>query len=100
MWLLDAPRVEFAFRQGGIADKRGSAATRRRPGTTREQEDCRTSRAAGRIEEDQEMDVQAKVTEIIVRFDYEATDEYPYMLHCHILEHEDYGMMWQYTVEA
>jgi bilirubin oxidase len=41
-----------------------------------------------------------EVTEIIVRFDYEATDEYPYMLHCHILEHEDYGMMWQYTVEA
>jgi bilirubin oxidase len=40
-----------------------------------------------------------EVTEIIVRFDYEATDEYPYMLHCHILEHEDYGMMWQYTVE-
>jgi bilirubin oxidase len=40
-----------------------------------------------------------EVTEIVVRFDYEATDEYPYMLHCHILEHEDFGMMGQYTVE-
>ena len=40
-----------------------------------------------------------EVTEIIVRFDYEATDEYPYMFHCHILEHEDYGMMGQFTVE-
>jgi FtsP/CotA-like multicopper oxidase with cupredoxin domain len=40
-----------------------------------------------------------EVTEIIVRFDYEATDDNPYMLHCHILEHEDYGMMGQFTVE-
>lgn len=38
-------------------------------------------------------------TEIIVRFDYEATEEYPYMYHCHILEHEDGGMMGQFTVE-
>jgi bilirubin oxidase len=40
-----------------------------------------------------------EVTEIIVRFDHVATDKNPYMLHCHILEHEDYGMMGQFTVE-
>ncbi|MCG8017653.1 MAG: multicopper oxidase domain-containing protein [Candidatus Thiodiazotropha sp. 'RUGA'] len=36
--------------------------------------------------------------EFIVRFDYPATDDYPYMYHCHILEHEDMGMMGQFTV--
>jgi len=41
-----------------------------------------------------------KTTEVIIRFDHEATDEFPYMYHCHILEHEDYGMMGQFTVEA
>ena len=41
-----------------------------------------------------------EVTEIIVRFDYEATEEFPYMYHCHMLEHEEYGMMGQFTVEA
>ena len=38
-------------------------------------------------------------TELIMKFDYEATDEYPYMYHCHILEHEDGGMMGQFTVK-
>ena len=37
-------------------------------------------------------------SEIIVRFDHPATDQYPYMFHCHILEHEDRGMMGQFTV--
>ena len=36
--------------------------------------------------------------EFMVRFDYEATRKYPYMYHCHILEHEDMGMMGQFTV--
>ena len=36
--------------------------------------------------------------ELIVRFDHKATDEFPYMYHCHILEHEDRGMMGQFTV--
>ena len=27
-----------------------------------------------------------------------ATDKTPYMYHCHILEHEDRGMMGQFTV--
>lgn len=37
-------------------------------------------------------------SEIVVRFDHPATDQYPYMYHCHILEHEDRGMMGQFTV--
>ena len=37
-------------------------------------------------------------SEIIVRFDHEATEKFPYMYHCHILEHEDQGMMGQFTV--
>ncbi|MEM7377037.1 MAG: multicopper oxidase domain-containing protein [Pseudomonadota bacterium] len=37
-------------------------------------------------------------TEFVVRFDYEATEAHPYMYHCHILEHEDRGMMGQFTV--
>ncbi len=37
--------------------------------------------------------------EILLRFDYLATEEYPYMYHCHILEHEDAGMMGQFVVQ-
>ena len=37
-------------------------------------------------------------SEIVVRFDYEAGMSHPYMYHCHILEHEDLGMMGQFTV--
>ena len=37
-------------------------------------------------------------TTFAVRFDHPATSEYPYMYHCHILEHEDVGMMGQFTV--
>ena len=37
-------------------------------------------------------------SEVLVRFDYEATKDAPYMYHCHILEHEDCGMMGQFTV--
>ena len=42
--------------------------------------------------------VQDGVAEILVRFDHEAPDHAPYMYHCHILEHEDCGMMGQFTV--
>lgn len=42
--------------------------------------------------------VQDGMAEILVRFDYEAPDHAPYMYHCHILEHEDCGMMGQFTV--
>ncbi len=37
-------------------------------------------------------------SEILVRFPHEATRDDPYMAHCHILEHEDSGMMTQFTV--
>lgn len=37
-------------------------------------------------------------SEVLVRFDHMATDDTPYMFHCHILEHEDCGMMGQFTV--
>lgn len=40
-----------------------------------------------------------EATEIIVRFDHEATEEFPYMYHCHMFEHEEFGMMGQFTVE-
>jgi blue copper oxidase len=38
------------------------------------------------------------VTEILLRFPHSAGAENPYMAHCHILEHEDSGMMAQFTV--
>lgn len=37
-------------------------------------------------------------SEFVVRFDHLATEAHPYMYHCHILEHEDRGMMGQFTV--
>jgi FtsP/CotA-like multicopper oxidase with cupredoxin domain len=36
--------------------------------------------------------------EILARFDQPASREAPFMFHCHILEHEDAGMMGQFTV--
>jgi blue copper oxidase len=38
------------------------------------------------------------VTEILLRFPHPANRDAPYMAHCHILEHEDSGMMTQFTV--
>lgn len=35
---------------------------------------------------------------ILVRFDNPAPPKMPFMYHCHILEHEDHGMMGQFTV--
>jgi blue copper oxidase len=37
-------------------------------------------------------------TEILIRFPHQANRDDPYMAHCHILEHEDAGMMAQFTV--
>lgn len=37
-------------------------------------------------------------SEVLVKFDYDAPTKAPYMYHCHILEHEDCGMMGQFTV--
>ena len=36
--------------------------------------------------------------EILVRFDNPAPPKMPFMYHCHILEHEDHGMMGQFAV--
>ena len=36
--------------------------------------------------------------EIYVRFPLPASDDAPYMAHCHILEHEDSGMMTEFSV--
>lgn len=38
------------------------------------------------------------VAEILVNFPHAADTRTPYMTHCHILEHEDSGMMAQFTV--
>lgn len=35
--------------------------------------------------------------ELLVRFSRKADKSFPYMYHCHILEHEDAGMMGQFT---
>jgi FtsP/CotA-like multicopper oxidase with cupredoxin domain len=35
--------------------------------------------------------------ELLLAFGRPATREYPFMYHCHILEHEDAGMMGQYV---
>ncbi|MEM9854068.1 MAG: multicopper oxidase domain-containing protein [Pseudomonadota bacterium] len=37
-------------------------------------------------------------SEVLVEFNHEALADAPYMYHCHILEHEDCGMMGQFTV--
>lgn len=37
-------------------------------------------------------------SELFVRFDQPASRSHPFMVHCHILEHEDRGMMGQFTV--
>ena len=36
--------------------------------------------------------------ELLIRFDQGASPQTPFMYHCHILEHEDGGMMGQFTV--
>lgn len=35
--------------------------------------------------------------EVLVHFDREATRDHPFMFHCHVLEHEDVGMMAQFV---
>ena len=37
---------------------------------------------------------------LLLEFRDFTDDTYPYMYHCHVLEHEDAGMMGQFTVEA
>jgi len=40
-----------------------------------------------------------ETVDVLVQFNYTASKKYPFMYHCHILEHEDAGMMGQFTVE-
>ncbi len=42
--------------------------------------------------------VTEEPTERLMRFNHTATNLFPYMFHCHILEHEDVGIMGQFTV--
>ena len=37
-------------------------------------------------------------SEVLVKFDHDAPKEHAYMAHCHLLEHEDTGMMMGFTV--
>ena len=41
---------------------------------------------------------QDQVVRILLKFVGTADSEYPYMFHCHILEHEDAGMMGQFYI--
>ncbi|WP_300002177.1 multicopper oxidase CueO [uncultured Cedecea sp.] len=42
--------------------------------------------------------VEGAVSEVLVRFDHHAAKEHAYMAHCHLLEHEDTGMMLGFSV--
>ncbi|MGL4859605.1 MAG: multicopper oxidase CueO [Enterobacteriaceae bacterium] len=42
--------------------------------------------------------VEGDVSEVLVRFNHPATEQHPFMAHCHLLEHEDTGMMLSFTV--
>lgn len=44
--------------------------------------------------------VEGARSEILVRFNHLAPAAMPYMAHCHLLEHEDTGMMLGFTVSA
>ncbi|WP_336218543.1 multicopper oxidase CueO [Citrobacter amalonaticus] len=42
--------------------------------------------------------VEGSVSEVLVKFEHDAPKEQMYMAHCHLLEHEDTGMMLGFTV--
>lgn len=42
--------------------------------------------------------VEGGVSEVLVKFGHDAPKEHAYMAHCHLLEHEDTGMMLGFTV--
>jgi blue copper oxidase len=44
--------------------------------------------------------VEGAISEVLVKFDHLAPPEKAYMAHCHLLEHEDTGMMMSFTVSA
>ena len=41
---------------------------------------------------------RGEVVRVLARFEDYRDEQHPYMYHCHILEHEDAGMMGQFTV--
>jgi len=41
---------------------------------------------------------QQESVELLVRFTHPAKHNAPFMYHCHVLEHEDQGMMGQFVV--
>ncbi|MFB2865051.1 multicopper oxidase CueO [Aeromonas sp. MdU4] len=43
--------------------------------------------------------VEGGRSEVLVKFDHPAPKERAYMAHCHVLEHEDTGMMLSFTVK-
>lgn len=42
--------------------------------------------------------VDGGISEVLVKFEHAAPKEHAYMAHCHLLEHEDTGMMLGFTV--
>ncbi|MGL5799677.1 MAG: multicopper oxidase domain-containing protein, partial [Plesiomonas sp.] len=44
------------------------------------------------------VNVEGGVSEVLVQFNHPASADHPYMAHCHLLEHEDSGMMLSFTV--
>lgn len=42
--------------------------------------------------------VEGAISEVLVKFEHDAPKESAYMAHCHLLEHEDTGMMLGFTV--
>ena len=44
--------------------------------------------------------VENSKSEVLVRFMHPAPKERAFMAHCHLLEHEDTGMMLSFTVSA
>lgn len=44
--------------------------------------------------------VEGAVSEVLVQFNHLAPPEKAFMAHCHLLEHEDTGMMMSFTVSA
>ena len=45
------------------------------------------------------VNVEGAESQVLVQFPHRADNSHPYMAHCHILEHEDTGMMLNFTVD-
>ena len=56
--------------------------------------------STGRSPKDTVLVYSGERVRVLTRFDHYADATNPYMFHCHILEHEDAGMMGQFVVVA